>query len=240
DSEHAHRMVMGVVAVAVYVVGIPALFWWVLRWARGKERAWEAVAPTGLLADGAGLARLRLSVEQAQAWKGAQRAVRVAGNLSQRFRPAKWHWLLVVMARRLALVCTFVFLTSRPQTQLALVALVLLVALELQHLHRPYATSDTAKRRQRTRDMAQQLDAQAGKVAEVELSENPLWRQRDATQQRVRQAAVVRRLRRSTPEVGMSPSPRLQLAALRSPRSLARWLASAAEDANVMEWVALV
>lgn len=149
-SEHNQLVVMGFIAVGLYVVDIPVLFWRVLAWARRQleEQAREAVAPAAH-ARLSPAGRARLSVAGSLLTSEQRDARAAAGNLSPRFRADKCHWLLVVMARKLALVTSFVFFSSRPQTQRAMVAFVLLVALELQHRHKPYADVGTASHRDR-------------------------------------------------------------------------------------------
>ncbi|MFN3502087.1 MAG: hypothetical protein ACK4ZJ_07495 [Allorhizobium sp.] len=250
-SEHAALAVLGVVAVALYVAGIPLLFWRVLRWARRLEQAWEAAAPGGGRVRAHELTRAQLAARS-----GARRAARVAGNLSQRFRAEKWYWLVVVMARRLALVCGFVFFSSRPQTQIALVALALLVALELQHRHRPYAKKSVVQRRQAERKSdkgggaeegveLQQLQRTAGALPLEGWQDNPMRASAAkhagsaavlTPRTRAERAEVIRRVRHSL-QVRDTPTVTEQRGVAVSRLQRLVW---AAEDANVMEWVALV
>lgn len=256
-SEHVGLVVMGSVAALVYVAGIPVLFWRVLRWARQQEQVWMAVAPQQLrVASMTVLAASSTSLteEQASAWLGVRRSIRVAGNLRQRFRSEKGHWLLVVMARKLALVCAFVFFSSLPQTQIAVVAIVLLVALELHHRHLPYVDRATQQQRQRASITLRSGDEDSMvKPKQVEIATNPMWDSGHLKMQALRageqqtesvvdadlavessRIAAAQRLRRARTLTRQSAQ-----GSIRAPGLLSR-IAAAAEDANVMEWVALV
>lgn len=249
DSEHSRLAVMGLLAVVLYVAGIPLLFWRVLRWARRQEKKWLAAAPAVLrpyaISALAG-SPSGLSAEQLAAWLAARRGIRIAGNLRQRFRPGKGLWLLLVMARRLALGCAFVFLYSQPQTQIVMVALVQLVALELQHRYKPYVDSATQARRRKASVAAESHVEDEDKVkqpAEVELGQNPMWRSKHSLKQqdavRTQRIAAVQRFRRGMMVARQRDSTRQPV----TPSAPAWWLkrvVAAAEDANAMEWVALV
>jgi len=196
--EQSRLQSLGAAAAAVYVCGIPALFWWCLRRARSlikaamdraarrrlsiaartdadaamldsssssssssSETAAASSTATGSTARGkpqrrmptavSGAAQVRaaaqvrkqqLSQIEASQRRELQRVEAVFGCLYRRFTFESQFWLLVLMARKAAFVFAAVMLTTKPQSQSAILLLVLVASIVLQLVWRPYSRID--------------------------------------------------------------------------------------------------
>lgn len=67
-----------------------------------------------------------------------RRVQHVAGTVRDRFRPSRWYWSLVMMARRSTIVAITVMQSNRPTMQLSLMTAVLLISYVMNQRYQPY------------------------------------------------------------------------------------------------------
>jgi len=84
----------------------------------------------------------QLSQIEASQRRELQRVEAVFGCLYRRFTFESQFWLLVLMARKAAFVFAAVMLTTKPQSQSAILLLVLVASIALQLVWRPYSRID--------------------------------------------------------------------------------------------------
>ena len=84
----------------------------------------------------------QLSQIEASQRRELQRVEAVFGCLYRRFTFESQFWLLVLMARKAAFVFAAVMLTTKPQSQSAILLLVLVASIALQLVWRPYSLID--------------------------------------------------------------------------------------------------
>jgi hypothetical protein len=101
----------------------------------------------------------QLSEIEASQRRELQRVEAVFGCLYRRFTFESQFWLLVLMARKAAFVFAAVMLTTKPQSQSAILLLVLVASIALQLVWRPYSRIDDPRVAHQQQQQQQQRDS---------------------------------------------------------------------------------
>jgi hypothetical protein len=139
--------------------------------ARGKSqrRMPTAVSGAAQVRAAAQIRKQQLSQIEASQRRELQRVEAVFGCLYRRFTFESQFWLLVLMARKAAFVFAAVMLTTKPQSQSAILLLVLVASIALQLVWRPYSRIDDPRVAQ------QQQQQQQRESSSSSSSESSSW-----------------------------------------------------------------